>query len=181
MKTLTLLLLLFLSAKMFSQTLNSTVEFVGNKIQVLQTKGEVYQATGKLSTGEIIRTGCDRGECYFRIDYKGRTIEKIVGGGLSKMTVYEFDFGADGDNEIVIVNNFTNMDSSKVTCSIFIYAYSKGIIEKMFEREMLNYKTVLKKDYIEYYMPRGLDSIWNYYQGQFWKMTPEDRNKFRIK
>jgi hypothetical protein len=55
MKKFTFLLLLFLSAKMYSQTLIPNVEFVGNKILVLQAKKGAYTVTGKLSTGEVIK------------------------------------------------------------------------------------------------------------------------------
>jgi len=34
------------------------------------------------------------------------------------------------------------------------------------------YKTVIKSNYIEFYMPSGLDQVWTYYQGQYWEMTP---------
>jgi hypothetical protein len=181
MKKLTFLLLLFLSAKLFSQTLIPNVEFVGNKILVLQAKKGAYAVTGKLSTGEVIKSGCDRNACFFRIEYKGRTIEKSVGSDFSKMIIYEFDFGGDGDNEIVVVNISPVAGSSKETCWLNIYRYSKGIIEKLFEKEIMDYRTVIKKTYIEFYMPGGLDSVWNYFQGQFWLMTPVDRDKFKIK
>lgn len=181
MKKFTFLLLLLLSTRLFSQTVSSNVEFVGRKILVLQAKSDAIQVTGKLSTGEIIKTGCDHGACYFRIEYKGRIIEKIIGGDITKMSIYEFDFGGDGDNEIVVVNDSQSVDDNRQTSFIYIYSYSRGIIEKLFEKEILYYKTIIKKDNIEYYMPSGLDSVWTYYQGQFWEMTQVDRNKFKVK
>jgi hypothetical protein len=97
------------------------------------------------------------------------------------MIIYEFDFGGDGDNEIVVINISPVVGTSKETCYLNIYRYSKGIIEKLFEKEIMDYRTVVKKTYIEFYMPGGLDSVWNYFQGQFWLMTPVDRDKFKIK
>lgn len=166
MKKLTFLLLLFLSTRLFSQTANPNVEFVGTKIQVLLAKKTALQTVGKLSTGEMIKAGCDHGSCYFRIEYKGRSIDQSIGDDITKIAVYEFDFGGDGDNEIVVINDFMK------TSFMFIYSYSKGIIKELFKKEIMYYRTVLKKDYIEYYLPGGLDSVWNYFQGQFWGMTP---------
>lgn len=34
------------------------------------------------------------------------------------------------------------------------------------------YNTVISKDYVAVYLPSGLESIWHYYKGRFWKMTP---------
>ena len=175
MKNIILLLFLLLPTRLLSQTVNPNVEFAGNKIQVLQAKENGTQVTGKLTTGEIIKTGCDHGACYFRIDYKGRSIEQNIGDAIAKMTIYEYDFGGDGDNEIVAVNSLFE------TSYIFIYSYSKGIIKKLFEKEILSYRIVLKKDHIEYYMPGGLDQVWNYYQGRFWVMNPVDEKKFIVK
>ena len=181
MKKLTFLLLLFLPAIVFSQTLIPNVEFVGNKVLVLQAKKGAYTVTGKLSTGEVIKSGCDRNACYFRIEYKGRTIEKSIGSDFSKMIIYEFDFGGDGDNEIVVVSILPGTGTSKETCWLNIYRYGKGIIEKLFEKEIMDNRTAIKKTYIEFYMPGGLDSVWSYFQGQFWLMTPVDRDKFKFK
>jgi hypothetical protein len=36
----------------------------------------------------------------------------------------------------------------------------------------MSYKTILKKGYIEFYMPSGLDTIWHYYKGSFYQLTP---------
>jgi len=171
MKYLIIFLSFLFSLNILGQELQSEVEFMGDKIQILQVEKANAQATGKLSTGEIINSGCDRGVCYVRIEYKGRSIEQRIGVDITKMTVYEFDFGEDGDNEIVVVNDF------KGTSYIFVFAYSRGIILKLFEKEIMNYRTVLKKDYIEYYLPGGLDKVWNYYQGQFWEMTPYESKK----
>src|SRR5664279_3562612 len=101
MKNLILIFFLAFSINSYSQTLKSNVEFVGNKIQVLQARADLIHVSGKLSTGEIVNTGCDHGACYFRIEYKGRTIQKVIGGDITKMTIYEYDFGGDGDNELV--------------------------------------------------------------------------------
>ena len=169
MKKLTFLLLLLLSARLFSQTTTSNVEFAGIRTQVLSSKKGVSQASGKLSGGELIKTGCSHGACFFQIDYKGRTVEQSIGNEIIKVNIYEFDFGSDGDNEIVVVNDFGK------TSFMYIYSYSKGIIKELFETEIKNNRTVIKKDYIEYYTPGGLDSIWNFFQGQFWSMTPYEK------
>jgi hypothetical protein len=175
MKTIFGFLFIVLTLKAVPQQSGSNVEFTGNKIQVLQATGANRQVTGKLSTGELIRTECDRGACSIAIEYKERSIKQPVGDDITKMTVYEFDFGKDGDNEIVVVNSLFE------TTYLFIYSYSKGIIQKLFEKEIVYYRTVIKSDYIEYYSPGGLDQVWNYYQGQFWEMNPVDKKKFLIK
>ena len=78
----------------------------------------------------------------------------------------EYDFGADGDVEIVAVNEY------KGTSFLFVFLYSKGIIQELFKKEIKNNKVLISKDYIEYYLPAGLDSVWNFYKGRFWAMTP---------
>ena len=49
----------------------------GNKTLVLSAVGTRGQ--GKLSTGEIVSTGCDHGACYFSINYNGRRIGETLG------------------------------------------------------------------------------------------------------
>ena len=166
MKHLIIILLFLTSINLSGQKLQSNVEFDGYKNQILLAKKEALKAQGKLPTGEIVRVGCDQGVCYFRIEYKGRTIEQSIGKDITMATIYEFDFGGDGDNEIVVINDYMK------TSFIFIYSYSKGVIQKLFQKEILYNKIVLKKDYIEYYLPGGIDLLWNYYKGQFWGMTP---------
>ncbi len=148
------------------QKVKSDVEFDGYSEQILLAKKNALKAPGKLSTGEIITVGCDQGRCFIRIEYKGRTIEQNVGNDITTLSIYEYDFGADGDKEIVVVNDFSE------TAFIYIYSYSRGIILKLFEKEIKSDKLVLKKDYIEYYRQGMVDSLWNYYQGQFWRMIP---------
>ena len=74
--------------------------------------------------------------------------------------------------EIVVVNDF------KGTSYIFIYSYSRGIIQELFAKEILNNKIVIKQEYIEYNNPDGEDLLWNYYQGQFWEMKPYKNDGF---
>jgi len=62
------------------------------------------------------------------------------------------------------------------TTYLFVFAYSKGIIQKIFEKEIMTYKTKVNKDYIEFYLPSGLETVWNYYNGTFWVMTPTKYN-----
>jgi len=165
MKKIVLLFLSALSIESYSQDNFSNVEIEGQKIQLLTAKsGDIYKS-GKLSTGEIIKTGCDHGACYIKIEYKGKTISKGIGDDISKVTIYEYDFGNDGDKEIIVVNEF--MD----TAFIFAYSYGRGMAQKIFEKEVLYYRTVVKPNHIEYYMPSGLDQVWNYYLGQFWAMS----------
>jgi hypothetical protein len=166
MKNSVIILLFLFSVNLSGQKPVSNVEFVGYKNQVLLAKKEAMKAPGKLSTGDVITVGCEEGKCFFRIEYKGRTIEQVVGDDITQLAIYEYDFGLDGDNEIVIVNDY------KGTSYMFIYSYSRGIIQELFEKEIMNNKTTLKKEYIECNVPGGSDLIWNYYQGQFWKMTP---------
>ena len=68
--------------------------------------------------------------------------------------------------EIVAVNEY------KGTSFLFVFLYSKGIIQELFKKEIKNNKVLISKDYIEYYLPAGLDSVWNFYKGRFWTMTP---------
>lgn len=175
MKILIIPLVMLLSIEAFPQEKKSNVEFVGNKLQILLADRNLIFTSGKLSSGEAIKSGCEHGNCYFRIEYKGRTVDQIVGDNITKMTVYEFDFGADGDKELVVVNTFDQ------TSYLFIYTYSRGIIQKLFEKEIMSDRTVLKKDFIELYKPGGLDQIWYYMKGQFWEMKPVDNTKFKFK
>jgi hypothetical protein len=165
MKKVFILLLVFLSTQSYSQDKFSHVELEGQKILVLTAKpGDIYK-TGKLSTGETIKTGCDHGACYIKIEYKGKVISKSIGDDISNLTIYEYDLGGDGDKEIIVINEFSK------TAFLFIYSYGRGMIQKLFDKEVMYYRTVIKKNYIEFYMPSGLDQVWNYYQGQFWAMS----------
>lgn len=166
MKHSVIIFLILISVSVSGQTLQSNVEFADYKYQVLLAKKEAMKAPGKLNSGEIVNAGCDQGVCYFEIDYKGRKVRQNVGDDITKLAIYEFDFGADGDLELVVVNDY------KGTSSLFIFSYSKGIIKKLFEKEIKYNKVIIKKDYIEYYLPGGLDSVWHYYYGEFWAMTP---------
>ncbi len=166
MKNSVFILLFLFSLNVSGQNSGSNVEFVGYKNQVLLAKKGAMKAPGKLSSGDVVSVGCEGGSCYFRIEYKGRTIEKAVGDDITQLAIYEYDFGEDGDYEIVVVNDY------KGTSFMFIYSYSRGIIQELFKHEIKYNKTVIKKEYIECSVPGGEDSMWNFYQGQFWKMTP---------
>jgi hypothetical protein len=158
--------LFFLSINLTGQKIQSDVEFVGYMNQVLLAKKEALKAPGKLNSGEVVRVGCDKGTCYFEIVYKDRTLRQIIGDDITRLIIYEFDFGGDNDFEIVVVNDY------KATASLSIFSYSRGIIQKLFEKEIKSNKVIIKKDYIEYYLTGGLESRWNYYMGKFWAMTP---------
>ena len=165
MKNLIILFLLMFSLSLAAQKAPD-VQFSGNKLLVLLAKKEAMKSTGKLSSSEIVRVGCDQGACYFEIVYKDRSVRQIVGDDITRLNIYEYDFGADGDVEIVAVNEL------KGTSFLFIFSYSKGIIQELFKKEIKNNKVLISKDYIEYYLPAGLDSVWNFYKGRFWAMTP---------
>lgn len=166
MKNVIISFLLLFSLSLSAQKFQSDVEFSGNKNLILLAKKGALKATGKLSSGESVRVGCDQGTCYFEIQYKDRSVRQTVGDDISTLNIYEYDFGADGDIEIVAVNEY------KGTCFLFVCSYSKGIIQELFKKEVKNNKVLISKDYIEYYLPAGLDSVWNFYKGRFWTMTP---------
>jgi len=166
MKKLILIsLLTLIGTRSYSQLNISHIELNGQKIQVLTAKeGDIYKQ-GKLSTGEIIKTGCDHGSCYIKIEYKNQVITKLVGDQISDLVIYEYDFGADGDKEIIVINEYSK------TAFLYVYSYRQGLIQKLFDKEVQSYKILVKQNYIEYYLPGGLEQIWNYYQGHFWNMT----------
>ena len=175
MKTLAICLLVLLSAEVLPQEAKPVVEFVGTKVPIVQASRNLIFATGKLSSGEPVKTGCEHGNCYFRIEYKGRTVDQVVGEDITKLSAWEYDFGADGDKEIVVLNTFGQ------SAYIMIYTYSRGIIQKMFEKDIQSSKVIVKKDFIEMYKPEGLDQLWYYFKGQFWEMKPLDISKFKYK
>ena len=160
------ILLLVISVTAAGQKKISNVEFIDYKRQVLLVKSDAMKAQGKLNAGEIIGAGCDQGACWIEIDYKGRKVKQNVGEYISELTVYEFDFSADADLELVVINDL------KATAFLYVFSYSKGIIQKLFEKEIKSDKVVIKKDYIEYYQPGDKETIWHYYFGRFWLMTP---------
>lgn len=149
----------------FSQQKINNLEFGGDKTEILTSSSTSY-GKGTLFSGEAITTECLKGICYIMIEYKGRTIQTPIGESITSAAVYEFDFGEDGDMELVVVNDL------KGTSVLYVFAYARGIIQKLFEKEIFNNRTVVKTDYIELYSPGGLDTIWNYHQGIFWVMKP---------
>lgn len=162
---LTIFFFLF-SVLLTGQRTESYVEFAEYKNLILLVKKDAMKATGKLTSGEIVSVGCEPGSCFFEIDYKTRRVRQNVGNDITKLTIHEFDFNADGDLELVVVNDFNG------TAFMYIFSYSRGIILKLFQKEIKYDKVIIKKDYIEYYLPSGLDSVWHYYQGGFWNLTP---------
>ena len=166
MKFSAILILLIISVTATGQKKQSNVEFIDYKRQVLLAKSDAMKAQGKLNAGEIIGAGCDQGSCWIEIDYKGRKVKQNVGDYINELTVYEFDFSADADLELVVINDL------KATAFLYVFSYSKGIIQKLFEKEIKSDRVVIKKDYIEYYQPGDKESIWHYYFGRFWIMIP---------
>ncbi len=165
MRKIYIILFALTSTILNAQEKFSNVQISDPKTLILNAKEGDFKKSGKLTSGEIVTTGCSGGACYFRIDYKGRNLEQIIGSDIKDLKMYEFDFGNDGDKEIIVVNDFLR------TSYLFIYSYGRGLIEKLFQKEILYYKTIINKNYIEYYMPSGLDQVWNYYQGHFWAMS----------
>jgi len=166
MKFSAILILLIISVTATGQKKQSNVEFIDYKREVLLAKSDAMKAQGKLNAGEIIGAGCDQGSCWIEIDYKGRKVKQNVGDYINELTVYEFDFSADADLELVVINDL------KATAFLYVFSYSKGIIQKLFEKEIKSDRVVIKKDYIEYYQPGDKESIWHYYFGRFWIMIP---------
>lgn len=160
------LIILSFSQLIWSQEKISNVEFSSGNSKLLSATQNEYRQTGTLPTGETISTGCSHGACYFTIQHLGRNIEETIGDDITYLEIHSFDFGNDDIKEIVVINDFME------TSFLFIYSYSNGLIKKLFEKEISLYRTVLKDNYIEYYMPSGLDQIWHYYQGEFWNLTP---------
>ena len=166
MKYLVASIFFLISVTSIGQKKLSNVEFIDYKRQVLLAKSDAMKAQGKLNAGETIGAGCDQGSCWIEIDYKGRKVKQNVGDYITELTVYEFDFSADGDLELVVINEL------KATAFLYVFSYSKGIIQKLFEKEIKSDRVVIKKDYIEYYQPGDKETIWHYYFGRFWLLTP---------
>jgi hypothetical protein len=157
----------------FGQKIQSAVVFEGVKNLVLANK----ESVGKLTSGETVRAWCDHGACGFKISFNGRNVTDAITDNLDDIEIYEFDFGGDGEKEIVVLSKLKPInkkgDYDPETIILSVYHYSKGLMQKLFLKNVgLNYKTVVKKNYIEHYLPSGLDEIWHYYKGYFYKMTP---------
>jgi hypothetical protein len=160
----------------FSQLYKSDVVFQGTKSLVLTAVAGHLFEKGQLSTGEMISSGCDHGACFVNILYKGQNVRATIGENFDNLKVYEYDFGGDGDKELVV-----QVDQKKIgrndqytgeTTDLYVYRYAKGMIQPLFEKEIMTYRTVLEKNYIRFYMPSGLDAIWHYYKGSFYQMIP---------
>jgi hypothetical protein len=152
---------------LYSQQKISNVEFEIEKTEILKSTSTSY-GKGTLSSGEMITNECAKGICYISIDYKGRKIQAAIGETITNASVYEFDFGGDGDKELVVVNDHQG------TAVLYVFAYARGIIQKLYQKEIFNNRTLIKSNYIEMYSPGGLDTVWNYYQGIFWVMQPQE-------
>ena len=166
MKNLLVILSFIFTLNSFAQNKYANVEIEGPAKVILSSNAQNTAASGKLSSGESIKVQCDRGACYFIIDYKGKKVFGNVGDNITNLKIYEYDLADDGDKEIIIVNEF--MD----TAYLYIYSYEKGMKEKLFEKEIGLYKTVIKSNFIEYYMPSGLDQIYTFYKGNYYEMQP---------
>jgi len=157
-----------LSAMLNAQTKINQLEIEGDAVEVVTSKSMTADVTGSLSSGESVTTECTQGMCYVSIDYKGRKVTAPIGDRITIAQVWEYDFGGDGDKELIVVNDY------KGSSVLYVFAYARGIIQKLYEKEIFNNRTVVKPNYIEFYLPRGLDTIWHYYQGTFWQMKPVD-------
>lgn len=159
------ILAVLVSVLAFSQQKINNLEFEGDKTEILKSSSTSF-GKGTLSSGEAITMECLQGTCYIKIDYKGRSIEVPIGKSITIAVVYEFDFGGDEDMELIVVNDF------KGTSVLYVFAYARGIIQKLFEKEIFNNRTLIKTNYIELYSLSGLNTVWNYHQGIFWVMKP---------
>jgi hypothetical protein len=157
---------ILLSTQLQAQTKINKLEIEGDAVEVITSESMTAEATGSLSSGESVTTECFQGMCYVSIDYKGRKVTAPIGDRITMAQVWEYDFGGDGDKELIVVNDF------KGSSVLYVFAYSRGIIQKLYEKEIFNNRTIIKPNYIEFYLPRGLDTIWHYYQGMFWQMEP---------
>jgi hypothetical protein len=173
---LLILLISVVSLDATAQNYQSNVVFQGPKTLVLSAVGFNPPGKGTLPSGEPVSTGCDHGACFFSINYKGRNIRTNVSENLDNVKIYEYDFGGEGDKELVVQVEEKKYDrndrSVGETTELFVYRYSKGMLQALFEKEIGQYKTIIKKDYIEFYMPSGLDTIWHYWDGSFYQMVP---------
>lgn len=165
-KVLVVFSIILLSVQLNAQTKINKLEIEGDAVEVVTSKSMKADVTGSLSSGESVTTECYQGMCYVTIDYKGRKVTAPIGDRITIAQVWEYDFGGDGDKELIVVNDY------KGSSVLYVFAYSRGIIQKLYEKEIFNNRTVLKPNYIEFYLPRGLDTIWHYYQGTFWQMKP---------
>ena len=163
-KLLIVSVIILVSSYIQAQDKVSVVEFTGDQTEVLTATSANLEVSGTLSSGETIKIECAQGMCSIKIDYKGRSVEAPIGERVTVAKVIEYDFGADEDKEIIVVNDY------KGTSVIYVFAYARGIIQKLFEKEIFNNRTVIKDQYIELYSPGGLDTVWNYHQGMFWVM-----------
>lgn len=165
-KVLVVFSIILLSLQLNAQTKINKLEIEGDAVEVVTSKSMTADVTGSLSSGESVTTECYQGMCYVTIDYKGRKVTAPIGDRITIAQIWEYDFGGDGDKELIVVNDY------KGSSVLYVFAYSRGIIQKLYEKEIFNNRTVLKPNYIEFYLPRGLDTIWHYYQGTFWQMKP---------
>jgi hypothetical protein len=163
-KLLVVFSIILAGAQLNAQTKINKLEIEGDAVEVVTSKSMTADVTGTLSSGESLTTECYQGMCYLTIDYKGRKVTAPIGDRITIAQVWEYDFGGDGDKELIVVNDY------KGSSVLYVFAYSRGIIQKLYEKEIFNNRTVLKPNYIEFYLPRGLDTIWHYYQGTFWQM-----------
>ena len=168
-----LIILIFIQDFSIAQTISRAVIIEGIKYLALANK----ESEGKLSTGETIKPWCNHGVCGFLIQYKGRNIPIGYGDNLNDIKIYEFSFGGGVEKELVAlikikpISQRGNYDPETVIISVF--HYSQGVIRKIFEKNIvLSNKIELRQKYIEYYLPSGLNEIWHYYNGSFYKMIP---------
>lgn len=165
-KALVVFSIILLSVQLNAQTKINKLEIEGDAVEIVTSKSMTADVTGTLSSGETLTTECYQGMCYLTIDYKGRKVTAPIGDRITIAQVWEYDFGGDGDKELIVVNDY------KGSSVLYVFAYARGIIQQLYEKEIFNNRTVVKPNYIEFYLPRGLDTIWHYYQGTFWQMKP---------
>ena len=74
MKNLLVILSIVFTFNSFAQNKYANVEFEGPAKIILKSNSPNTPASGKLSSGEIIKIQCDHGACYFLIEYKGKKV-----------------------------------------------------------------------------------------------------------
>ncbi len=143
-KALAVFSILLFSFQLNAQTKINKLEIEGDAVEIVTSKSMTADVNGTLSSGESLTTECYQGMCYVTIDYKGRKVTAPIGDRITIAQVWEYDFGGDGDKELIVVNDY------KGSSVLYVFAYSRGIIQMLYEKEIFNNRTVLKPNYIEF-------------------------------
>ncbi len=140
------------------------VQIDGNKKQIIAT--DKLEISGILSSGEKVLIKHDHGSCELMIVYKNKVISTIIPENYSFASLFEYDFENDGDKELLLISEYENENKTYLS----IYRYQKGIIKEIFSKDVMGYKTIIKADYIEKYLPSGMDQAWHFYKGEIYSL-----------